>query len=281
MTPLDESLKGWTTTPEVSEEYLAPAPALALAATLDRDPASIGDGAPLPPLWHWAYFTPKAPRSAIGPDGHPRRGGFLPPIDLPRRMFAGVDMTFHRPLLLGRPTQRRAEVTGVEFKQGRQGQLAFVTVAITYSQDGTPCLEETQTIVYREAGGTVPPLDGDEPPAAPAGAWTELVRPDPVLLFRFSALTFNGHRIHYDRPYATEVEGYPALVVHGPLVAMLLAELAGANAPRPLRSFTFRAAAPIFDTAPFRLVGIPGETGADLHALRCDGQVAVKASVTY
>ncbi len=281
MTPLPESLRDWTATPEVSTETLAPAPARAMAATLDRDSLALEDGDALPPLWHWAYFTPKAARSAIGPDGHPRRGGFLPPIDLPRRMFAGVAMTFHRPLVLGRATERRAEVASVEFKEGRQGQLAFVTVDITYLQDGAPCLEETQTIVYREAEGPVAPLEGAEPPPAPADAWTTLVRPDPVLLFRFSALTFNGHRIHYDRPYATEVEGYPALVVHGPLVALMLADLAATNAPRPLKTFTFRAAAPIFDSAPFRLVGTPRGEGADLKAIRCDGQTAVTAAVTF
>ncbi len=170
-------------------------------------------------------------------------------------------------------------IRAVSQKPGRSGTLAFVTVGYTIRQDGHVCIEEEQDIVYREPGAPIPaPATPPELPPPPAGAWSRTVRPDPVLLFRFSALTFNGHRIHYDRPYATEVEGYPGLVVHGPLTAVLLMELVRRNAGRRVRAFSFRGLAPLFDLAPFRVTGLASGDKVALEALGPDGKPAMSAT---
>jgi 3-methylfumaryl-CoA hydratase len=268
----------WIGATETTEESIALAPVLAAAATLDDTERTFADGSSLPPLWHWFYFLPKAPQSRLGPDGHPQRGGFMPPIELPRRMFAGARLRFAAPLIVGRPATRRALIRDVSEKQGRAGRLAFVTVVYSIEQDGRTCIEEEQDIVYREPGSPVAAPVTRELPPVPANAWTRTVQPDPTLLFRFSALTFNAHRIHYDRPYATGVEGYPGLVVHGPLTAMLLLELVRANAGRPVTGFSFRGQAPLFDVAPFRLVGIPEGDSVRLEAHGPDGATTMVAT---
>lgn len=271
----------WVGRTDTVEDFVGAAPAQAAAATLDEGEPGLESGAMLPPLWHWFYFLPKAPASRIGPDGHPQRGGFLPPIPLPRRMFAGARLQFRAPLILGRPATREGVIRAVAQKAGRSGALAFVTVGYTVRQDGRVCIEEEQDIVYREPGAPVPaPPPLPDPRPAPEGAWVRTVRPDPVLLFRFSALTFNAHRIHYDRPYAIEVEGYPGLVVHGPLTAMLLMDLVRRHAPdRPVAAFTFRGEAPLFDLAPFRLLGVAGTDSVELRAEGPDGRTAISATV--
>ena len=191
--------------------------ARAMQATSSNDTAApLVAGDPLPPLWHWLYFWSTEPHLSLGPDGHAARGGqFLPPINLPRRMWAGGSFTFVKPLTIGAPATRRSTITDITRKQGSSGQLAFVKVEHEISDDQGPCLKEIQDIVFRQA-----PRPGEAPEpgeAAPAVLpWRNKVTPDPVLLFRYSALTFNGHRIHYDLNYATEEEGYPGLVVHGP-----------------------------------------------------------------
>ena len=268
----------WIGRTETVEDVVALSPAAAAAATFDDTDTPFAAGSPLPPLWHWFYFLPKAPRSKIGDDGHPQRGGFLPPIPLPRRMFAGARLSFPAPLLIGRPARREGVIASVSEKSGRTGTLAFVTVRYLISQDGRVCVEEEQDIVYREPGAAVPaPVPAPWPPAPP-GAWTREITPDPVLLFRFSALTFNGHRIHYDRPYASDVEGYPGLVVHGPLTAVLLMELVRRKADRPVARFSFRGLAPLFDLAPFRLVGVANDAVVVLEALGPDGRQAMEAT---
>lgn len=268
----------WIGRTEKVEDFIASAPAVAAAATLEDAEAEFPDGAALPPLWHWFHFLPKAPQSRIGADGHPERGGFLPPIPLPRRMFAGARVRFFTPLVVGRPAVREGVIRSVSQKSGRSGTLAFVTVGYVIRQDGRLCLEEEQDIVYREPGAPVPaPVPLPSLPAPPQGAWTETINPDPVLLFRFSALTFNGHRIHYDRPYATGIEGYPGLVVHGPLTAMLLVRLVRRNAARPVQAFSFRGLAPLFDLAPFRLIGRPDGDTVALEAQGPDGKAAMSA----
>ncbi len=279
-------LQDWVGSTERRDEVLAPAQADGVAALLDRDGRPFGEGDPLPNLWHWFYFLPRVPMSAIGADGHPERGGFLPPVDLPRRMFAGARLRFLSPLLAGRPAVRDAEVTGIREKSGASGRLVFVTVRTRISQGATLCLEEEQDIVYREAGTAVPApvvLPDDRLPTVPDGAVVRTIRPDPVLLFRFSALTFNGHRIHYDRPYATGVEGYPGLVVHGPLTALLLLTLAEAHTGRRATGFGFRGRAPLFDLAPFRLVAMPAPDGntVALEAQGPDGTVALSADAAF
>jgi len=279
MTP-PSAFDDWIGRSEAVEDFIAPAPAQAAAATLDDADARFEDGTAVPPLWHWFYFLPKAPASRIGPDGHPQRGGFLPPIALPRRMFAGARLRFAAPLLVGRPATREGVIRAVSQKSGRSGTLAFVTVGYTIRQDGRVCIEEEQDIVYREPGAPVPPpgILADLPPP-PTGAWARVVQPDPVLLFRFSALTFNAHRIHYDRPYAMREEGYPGLVVHGPLTAVLLLDLVHRHAAgRSVAAFTFRGEAPLFDLAPFRLSGLVQGDTVELHAHGPDGRTAMSAT---
>ncbi len=236
-----------------------------------------GDNRP-PPLAHWAFFHEVAADADLGADGHPRPGGFLPfAPELPRRMFASAVIRFERPLVFDAPAEMALEVADVRHKQGRGGDLLFVDVARTIAQSGAPCVRETQTLVYRPAVAATPsPLPAPAPDAFVAPEGGELWRPGPANLFRFSAATFNGHRIHYDRLYAVEVEGYPGLVVHGPFLAARLAALAARRAP--LASFEFRAAAPCFVDQPIRLAEVaPGE----LQAIRCDGVLCVTAKATY
>ncbi len=243
-----------------------------LAATLDT---SLPDG-PLPITWHWIYFVPLAGSADLGGDGHPRR----PPGRLtdayPRRMFAGGRITSSGGLRPGRPAVRTTELRSAEEKTGRTGSLLVVGVRNRYEQDGTVVLEEEQDLVYRAAGGAPVPLP--EPGGAtPTATWTSTATPDRPLLFRYSAVTFNAHRIHYDEPYATTAEGYPSLVVHGPLTATRLADLATTGLGRPLRSFSFRAEAPLFVDQPVTYLGDPVDGGAELRAVRVDGATAMSA----
>jgi 3-methylfumaryl-CoA hydratase len=271
----------WVGKTEEAEELIALAPVRAAAATLDDTTTEFGPGSPLPPLWQWFFFLPLAPQAQLGPDGHPQRGGFLPPIELPRRMFAGARMRFVRPLVIGKVAHRRSVIREVTEKQGRTGALAFVTVAHRIDQDGEVCIEEEQDIVYREPGSPVIAPEPRELTPNPAGSWARLITPTPTLLFRFSALTFNAHRIHYDRPYATGVEGYPGLVVHGPLTAVLLMELVRAHAHRSVAAFEFRARAPLFDLAPFRLIAMPDGERVHLEAQGPDGQTTMNATADW
>jgi 3-methylfumaryl-CoA hydratase len=244
-------MRAWIGRSQTVEDFLAPWPAKALIATLDeRDPEPrMGD--PLPPLWHWLYFLEAAPASRIGSDGHGERGDFLPPIELPRRMWAGSRFSFDgEPLRLGDSARRVSAIKSIEPKAGSSGAMVFVTVQHTLSGPKGVSLVEEHDIVYREAAK--PGETARDPRPAPADASTvKTIVPDPVLLFRFSALTFNGHRIHYDQPYVTGVEGYPGLIVHGPLMGLLQIELARrAAAGRTPRSFEFRALSPVFAGAP-------------------------------
>ena len=268
----------WIGNTEAAEDAITLAPAQAAAAVLDDAATSFAVGSRLPPLWHWLYFLPKVPQSRLGADGHPERGGFMPPIDLPRRMFAGGRLRFPRPLIIGRPAIRHSVIRDVSTKEGRSGRLAFVTVGHTIRQDGEVCVEEEQDIVYREPGAPVAAPAAVALPPVPTGSWSRTVTPDPTLLFRFSALTFNAHRIHYDRPYATTVEGYPGLVVHGPLTAVLLLELVRLGTTRSVTAFGFRGQAPLFDLAPFRLVGTPTDNRVELEAHGPDGRTTMAAT---
>ncbi len=267
----------WIGRTEETEELIALAPVQAAAAMLDDMSTEYTTGSPLPQLWHWFFFLPRVAQSRLGPDGHPERGGFMPPIDLPRRMFAGARTRFLRPLVLGDWAHRQSVIREVSEKAGRTGRLAFVTVWHQISQAGGICIEEEQDIVYRDAGAPVAAPELREGPPPPAGSWSRTITPDPTLLFRFSALTFNAHRIHYDRDYATTGEGYPGLVVQGPLVAVLLMELARAHAPRPMSAFAFRGLAPLFDLAPFRIVGTLDGQRVRLEAHGPDGKTTMTA----
>ncbi|MDR3474538.1 MAG: MaoC family dehydratase N-terminal domain-containing protein [Devosia sp.] len=249
-----------------------------LAATLDHDTPPWRAGQ-MPPLGHWLCFHPKARESDLGPDGHPAKGGFMPPVPLPRRMWAGSRITFHAPVSIGDRLQRRSTIADLKERHGRSGALVFVTVRHEIANVLGPVISEEQDIVYREASGPgVAPTVGA--PGAPAADWQRQVTPDPVLLFRFSALTFNAHRIHYDRPHAEQEEHYPGLVVQGPLTAMLLMDffLRAFPAVRVTR-FSFRGTRPLFDTAPFTLSGVKREGGAGLMAIDAFGQAAMTAEV--
>jgi 3-methylfumaryl-CoA hydratase len=221
-------------------------------------------GAPLPLLHHWLYFWDVRSPEGLGPDGHPKRGGFLPPVPLPRRMWAGGRVKFLQPLLVGERAERVSTILKVEAKSGRSGDLVFVTVRHDLSGARGLAVVEEQDIVYRDAaaaGSVAAPARGT---AAPNAAWRRDLDPDSILLFRYSALTMNGHRIHYDRPYAIDEEAYPALVVHGPLQATLLIDLAAKSVTSPISGFDFRGQAPAFDGTPLHVCGEPTETGANV-----------------
>lgn len=271
--PLDQGLidtwRGWIGREERRREVLDP-------EALRRFAAAVGAGLDVeqaqPSLAHWAFFLPVFPDSEIGPDGHPKRGGFLPPVTLPRRMFASSSMTFGAPLVLGEQAEMVSTILDVKHRSGRTGDLVFVEVERMISQGGDVRVREQQTIVYRGVGEATAAL---VPVAQDAGPDDEAWRPDTVRLFRFSAVTFNSHRIHYDQPYARGEEGYPDLVVHGPFTAAKLHAHATRRLGRPLTRFSFRAVAPIFVGQPVRLTGDVA-TGA-FQAIRCDGAQAMAA----
>ncbi len=277
-----DHLRQWIGRTETLHDVVTPTPVAALSATLDRDDPPPRTGDALPPLWHWLYFLPLHRQSEIGPDGHAKRGGFLPPVPLPRRMWAGGRLTFERPLRVGETIERRSTIVEVSHKAGRSGDLVFVLVRHEVFDSEGRALTEEHDIVYRD------PPRADEAPAAPKpapadAAWQRRIVPDEVLLFRYSALTFNGHRIHYDRRYVTETEGYPGLIVHGPLIATLLADLLRRNVAAPMTAFRFRAVRPVFDLAPFDVCGRAGniETEAVAWARDPDGAVAMEASAHF
>ncbi|HVM77817.1 MAG TPA: MaoC family dehydratase N-terminal domain-containing protein [Stellaceae bacterium] len=266
---------------EAKVDTITPVPATLHAATLDRDDPPYKAGDALPPGWHRLYFLSAVRPGELGEDGHTVRGKFMPPVPLPRRMFAGARLAFHRPLAIGDEVTRVSEIMSLEGKQGRTGDLVFVTVAQRYSVGGALALEETQDIVYRsasrggEGGG---PAEMVEP--AP---WQREVHPDPVMLFRYSALIFNGHRIHYDHPYVTEVEGYPGLIVHGPLIATLLLDLVRRERPGArVTGFSFRARRPLFSPDLFTVRGWPAADGRSvrLAAVNHEGAAAMTAEAT-
>jgi 3-methylfumaryl-CoA hydratase len=261
------NLSDWIGRTETLCDTVTPTPYAALSATFDRESSRPAPGTPLPPLWHWLYFLPIHRQSELGADGHAKRGGFLPPVPLPRRMWAGSQLTFHQPLHIGDALERTSTIANVAEKTGRNGELVFVKVRHEIRRVGEVdmALTEFHDIVYREAAR---PEDIAPPPkAAPsATVWEKRWVPDDVLLFRYSALTFNGHRIHYDRKYVTEVEGYPGLVVHGPLVATLMLDLLRHQMPDAnMRSYEFRAVRPMFDIHPFFVCGQPQPDGKTIH----------------
>lgn len=262
------NLQDWTGRSETVQDIATATPYAALSATLDQaDVTRPAPGTALPYLWHWLYFLPIHAQAGIGPDGHAKRGGFMPPVPLPRRMWAGSDFVFHQPLLVGDSLQRTSTIAEVKEKSGRTGSLIFVKVRHEIRRNSSKdlALTEHHNIVYRAAPT---PEDATPPPqAAPAeSAWQRNVVPCDVLLFRYSALTFNGHRIHYDRKYVTEVEGYPGLVVHGPLIATLLMDLLRRQMPdAQLARFEFKAVRPTFDIHPFSVHGQPSPDGKTVH----------------
>ena len=280
MTPFaDDDFNDWIGRARTQEDVISLTSARALAATLDRDPASIAVGDPLPAGWHWASFPPLTRRSELGADGIEARGSFLPPVPLPRRMWAGGRLRFPGVVRIGERATRTSTIESVRSKEGRSGPLVFVTVRHRVEGSTGVAVDEEQDLVFREvarpagggsAGGATP---ADFPPGA--ADWSEAFTADEVTLFRFSALTFNGHRIHYDRPYVTAVEGYPGVVVHGPLIALLLLDAAVRNAGGTPALFAYRAVAPLFCGERFLIEG-RGDRVAAIHPER---GVAMEASV--
>jgi 3-methylfumaryl-CoA hydratase len=261
---LAASLEGWRPGSVETTRRVDPWPAEAFAALLDTAaPPLLRPGDPLPPLWHWFTLLDHPPQSGIGADGHPAGGPFLPPIPGRRRMFAGGRLRQDAPIPVGAQLTGRSGVAGVSVKSGRSGAMAFVTVRSELAVDGVPVGVEEQDLVYRSEPDSAAPRAADRPDdgGEPTGPWRLELSTDPVLLFRFSALTYNGHRIHYDHPYATKVEGYPGLVVHGPLLALLALELPRVHAPdRLVRTLHYRLVRPVF--APSRIVSV-GRPGGD------------------
>jgi 3-methylfumaryl-CoA hydratase len=267
----------WIGRIEEREDRVAPAPLVSLAALLDRDDAAPREGDAAPPLAHWLYFLPAYRQSQAGPDGHAARGEFLPPVPLPRRMWAGSRLEFVKPLRVGSRVRRVSRIEDVVPKQGRSGALVFVSVRHEVSDEAGVVLSDEHDIVYRGEAAGPPPAT----PAPAGAAWQREIHPDPLLLFRYSAITFNGHRIHYDQPYATRVEGYPGLVVHGPLIATLLVDLLRRNRPdAELRTFTFRALRPLFDTANFLTCGLPDGAKRSARLWTRDGEGAMTMDAT-
>ena len=283
-----EALQGWNGRSETIDDDITAAPVRALSATLDRDDPSPKPGTRLPELWHWLYFLPHHRQSEIGEDGHARRGGFLPPVPLPRRMWAGgrLEWVAGNPLRVGDAVRRVSTIASVKHKTGRTGELVFVLVRHELHNTHGLALTEEHDIVYRAA--SAPDEVAPPPTAAPQdAAFSRSIVSDDVLLFRYSALTFNGHRIHYDRRYVTEVEGYPGLIVHGPLIATLLVDLLRREKPdATLSRFEFRAVRPTFDIAPFKLHGRPDlSANADgktfsLWGEDADGWLTMQATAT-
>ncbi|MBC5765765.1 FAS1-like dehydratase domain-containing protein [Ramlibacter albus] len=276
----DAPLQTWIGKTETLTDEITAAPLRAMSATLDRDDVPPQRGSDVPPLWHWLYFLPMHPAHEIGPDGHAKRGGFLPPVPLPRRMWAGgrLEWNLENPLQVGDVVKRVSRIASVNEKSGRTGNLVFVTVVHEYHNVAGLALTEEHDIVYRDA-----PKPGDpvpEPTRAEEGApWHRELVPDDVLLFRYSALTFNGHRIHYDRRYVTEVEGYPGLIVHGPLIATLLVDLLRRKAPTArLKKFEFKAVRPTFDGNPMRVNGRLDGNKVALWANDHQGFLTMKAT---
>ena len=278
----DVSYEAWVGKCETVADVITPWPIIALSATLDRDDPQPKDGDPVPPGWHWIYFLEAKRARELGHDGHPKRGGFLPPVALPRRMWAGGRIEFIQPIRIGTAVQRKSEILSVERKQGASGELVFVTVRHVISGAEGPAICEEHDIVYRSAA-----RPGDPPPktkAAPARAtWHHALTADAVILFRYSALTFNGHRIHYDLDYVRQEENYPGLIVHGPLQTTLLLELCRNHDQRPIRRFDYRALHPVFHTERFTVNGILSADGtsASLWTANAAGNVAMSATAHF
>ncbi len=276
----DALYEAWVGREEEHGAQISVSTAAAMAATLDMERAP-GAGDPLPPGWQWLYFNPAVRRSGLGADGHPSKGGFLPPVTRPRRMWAGGRIKYLADVSVGADAAKRSKILKVEQKTGKRGSLCFVTVEHTITSGGVACIVEEQDIVYREPP---PPGAAAAPERYDAQAqWTQNVTPDTTLLFRYSALTFNGHRIHYDQPYARNEEGYPDLVVHGPLISTLLQGFAIAHGGgRRMSAFEYRGVSPLFVSRAFTLEGNTREDGAlSVWARGPDGELAMSGVASF
>lgn len=277
-------VESWNPGAVTEDDALSPGPVAALSAVLDLPQTAAGPGDPLPPLWHWLHFLRWPAQQDLGDDGHPRHGHFLPPIPDRQRMFAGGRCEVTEPLRVGEPAQRISSLGTVTTKHGSTGELLFVTVRSEYLQRGRTCVVEEQDIVYRSgrsAGQHPAALDTSTEPGSDE-PWQLPLHPDPTLLFRFSALTANAHRIHYDAPYARSEEGYPGLVVHGPLLVLTMLELVRRNAPdRPVRSVSYRLRRPAFVGERLLASGTPGDGSSALRIATHREQRHATSEVTF
>lgn len=269
-----DHLRAWIGRQETSEDLLSARHARLMAATMGIEQTQFVDGAPLPPLWHWIYFLEGLPPERLGRDGHPQRGGFLPPVPLENRMWAGGNVKFHATVRLGSVVQKRSTIQSVEYKQGRSGELVFVTVLHEVLSDGNVAIEETHDIVYKDPS---PPGATASKPELPQAEQGKSLTPTSTTLFRYSALTFNGHRIHYDVDYCRDVEGYPNLVIHGPLNATLLANYAQEILGRPIREFRYRGLQPSFIGDVLRLNAAAVKDGLTVWVDRGEGRISMHA----
>lgn len=282
MADLLAGLKKWVGEKETAVDFITVPAVHRLAAMLDRDDPMprVGDAFPLG--WHGILFPRVVRQSQIGPDGHPLRGDFLPPVPLPRRMFAGKRVTFHNDLRVGDEVRRESMIQDIELKSGRTGQMVFVTVRTDIHSPRGLAITEEQKIVYREApDAAAPPPPPQAAPAQPR--WEKVITPDPVMLFRYSALTYNGHRIHYDLPYVTQVEGYPGLIVNGGLTTLFAFELAREHGPRPIVSFSSRNVRPLIVGQSLHVCGAPSadNKSAKLWVANHEGAVALTADAQF
>jgi 3-methylfumaryl-CoA hydratase len=262
------------------DSNLDPWPVRALTATLELAPVGAGDPAELPPLWHWLYFLPTAPRSAIGRDGHMINQEWVGSTLRRRRLFAAARTQFIRPLRIGARAQMTERVLGRRDTHGRHGPFQILTLEHQYFQDDVLCVREERDIVYLQGAAPAQAAASSEAAldAATADSWAMTLTPDPVMLMRFSALTFNSHLIHFDQLYTQREEGYPERVVHGPLVAIVLAQLLALNGVGPIARFEFKARSPLFVNQPIRLMGKPASDRIELRAVGPTGMLAMHAT---
>ncbi len=273
-------LNTWVGRKRAETDVVAPSQAMAMAATLDLDPDAFHAGAALPEFWHWIYFTPVVRRSRLGEDGHERRGDFLPPVELPRRMWAGGRLQFIKPVVIGTEIERNSEIISVTEKQGHTGRLVVVKLRHIISDTAGVCIEEEQDLVYCEIpkSNKVARRQDILPDDV---QWSETVATDAIILFRYSALIFNAHRIHYDHNYTTQIEGYRGLVVHGPLTATLLIAAAKRNVQRQPASFHYRGVAPLFNEEPITLAGRSAVNETTVWAAGPAGTIAMQGVVGW
>jgi len=283
LSQIEEQAAAYIGRTETATDEVSATVARRLAATLDLSPDGLDHGAPLPDGWHVILFTPLAPTGSLARDGHAPQGDFLPELALPRRMFAGRRVVFHQPLRIGDQVERVSTIAKIEPKSGRSGLLAFVTLVHEIGTEAGLCVTEEQTLVYREesTGGE----RKAEPERAPDGwPWTSSFTPTPPLLVRYSAVTFNGHRIHYDETYTRDVEGYKERVVNGGLTAIFLIEFAKTLKAQPMAGFQVRNQRPLFVNETVSLMGHPStddDRRTDFWAVDADGCVASKASILW
>ncbi len=279
MTEINKQFSDWVGNQQTRAEVIHQQSLYGFAALMDEE----GPTSSIVPLGgHWMYFLPTDRQSNLAVDGHSYKGGFLPPVDLPRRMWAGGRLTFDRPIKAGDSIDKVSTIKSVAEKEGRTGKLVFVTVEHELKGSAGRYLQEEHDIVYREAAIEGAPQKDPEM-ASTNMDWSQTITPDPVMLFRYSALTYNGHRIHYDRDYVMDVEGYPGLIVHGPLIGTLLMKLAFEKmAGKSLKRFEFRNFNPVFDTAPFQICGKrTGESECSVWATGPAGELAASASAFF